>query len=97
LNADILSTAIAQIPGLSCQKPQGALYILVKLHGNALGGTNDVDFCKALYREQGLFLMPGSCFDAPGYVRLVIASPADVTREVAVRLRDFCMRGTERA
>lgn len=92
-----MSTAIAQIPGLSCQKPQGALYVLVKLDGDLLGSTNDVEFCKALYREQGLFLMPGWCFDAPGYVRLVIASPADVTREVAIRLRDFCMRSIGQA
>jgi len=92
VNADILFSAISNIKGLRCQKPQGALYMLVKLDPEYLAETDDIAFCKALQLEQNLFLLPGSCFDAPGYVRLVIASPADVMEEVAVRLADFCAK-----
>lgn len=47
-------------------------------------------FSKALYKDQAVFLMPGSQFDAPGYIRLVIASKEDVMREVMDRLEEFC-------
>lgn len=75
---------------MSCSTPQGSLYILVKLHPEVLGIADDVEFCKQLYVKQGLFLMPGSCFDAPGYLRLVIASPDNVMREVISRVGEFC-------
>lgn len=84
-----MEAGIPTIRGLSCSKPQGSLYMLVKLDPS-IHGTNDMAFCRELYAAQGVFLMPGTCFDAPGYVRVVIASPADIMRDVVERLREFC-------
>jgi len=31
---------------------------------------NDIDFCERLVQETGVLLVPGSCFDMPGYARI---------------------------
>ncbi|RXK37135.1 tyrosine aminotransferase [Tremella mesenterica] len=91
LNAHILTTAINTIPGLSCAAPSGALYMLVKIDSSRLH-MSDIDFCTSLYREEALFVLPGICFEAPGYFRAVLSTPADVMQDVALRLRAFCHR-----
>lgn len=90
-NADIVSAAVQAIAGLSCSTPTGALYMLVKIDPKVYA-LDDVEFCTRLYREEAVFVLPGMCFDAPGYFRVVLATPADVTREVGRRLVDFCSR-----
>lgn len=93
LNAEVISTAIDAIPGLSGVAPTGALYMLIKIDGAAYPTlADDVDFCAALYREEAVFVLPGCCFEAQGYFRVVLASPADVMREVVERLAAFCKR-----
>ena len=90
-NAAIVSAAVDAIPGLSCSTPAGALYMLVKIDP-AVYRIDDIEFCTRLYREEAVFVLPGMCFDAPGHFRVVLATPADVTREVGRRLMDFCSR-----
>jgi tyrosine aminotransferase len=85
--------AIKRIPGLSCTPPAGALYMLVRIDPDTFPTFHgDVDFCTALYREEAVFVLPGECFEASGYFRIVLASPADVMGEVGVRLAEFCNR-----
>ena len=84
---------MAAIPGLSCQRPSGALYTLIRIHLDVFPHLpNDVAFSTALYQEEAVLVLPGSCFDKPGYVRLVMASPAEVMKEVGERLEEFCAR-----
>lgn len=65
--------------------------MLVKIDYSAFPQLgDDVGFSTALYRDQAVFVLPGMCFDAPGYVRVVIASPAEIMEEVVERLREFC-------
>lgn len=88
-----MSTSVNRIHGISAIAPTGALYMLVKIHLDKFPEfTDDVDFCAALYREEGVFVLPGQCFEAVGYFRVVLASPAEVMREVDVRLGEFCER-----
>ncbi len=54
--------------------------------------ADDIVFSTALYREEAVFVLPGMCFEAEGYFRVVIASPEEVMRDVAGRLREFCER-----
>ena len=71
--------------------PTGALYMLVNIDLQSFPEfTDDVDFCAALYREQAVFVLPGQCFEAGGYFRVVLASPAIIMREVGVRMAEFC-------
>lgn len=59
--------------------------------------TDDIDFCAALYREEAVFVLPGQCFEAGGYFRVVLASPAEVMQEVGARLQEFCARHAMKA
>jgi tyrosine aminotransferase len=91
-NAEIVQAALSSIPGLSCSKPQGSLYLLVRIDLPSFPDfKNDIEFSTALYREQAIFVLPGVCFDAPGYLRFVIGSPVDVMEDVGGRLAEFCL------
>nr|XP_031862277.1 tyrosine aminotransferase [Kwoniella shandongensis]KAA5529349.1 tyrosine aminotransferase [Kwoniella shandongensis] len=92
-NAKIMYNAIQATPGISTNFPSGALYMLVRIDPKILPQlADDVAFATALYREEAVFALPGICFEAPGYVRLVLGAPADIMSEVAERLRAFCER-----
>ncbi len=85
--------AITSIPGLSCSVPSGALYMLVHIDPLSFPHiADDITFSTALHREEAVFVLPGMCFEAEGYFRVVIASPEEVMRDVAGRLRQFCER-----
>ncbi|KAK4687061.1 tyrosine aminotransferase, partial [Tremellales sp. Uapishka_1] len=93
LNSITVFEAVQSIPGLSTTMPQGALYMLVRI---ALAEfpdfKDDADFCAALYKEEAVFVLPGQCFSAKGYFRVVNGAPVEVMRDVMERLRDFCGR-----
>ena len=42
--------------------------------------------------RENVFALPGSCFQAPGFVRLVCCAPVDVMAEAVKRIRAFCER-----
>lgn len=46
--------------------PDGGVCGLLKLPNV----EDEIDFCDALLKSRGVLLVPGSCFDTPGYVRL---------------------------
>lgn len=74
-------------------RPQGTLYMLLKVDARAFGDLDDdVAFCAALLQEENLVLLPGQCFGVPGYVRLVLTPPQPMLAEGLRRLRDFCGR-----
>ena len=51
--------------GLACNKPEGAFYLFPSL----LDGIIDTEFADKLV-ESGVLVIPGSCFGAPGYIRI---------------------------
>ena len=53
--------------GLSYPKPEGAFYIYPEI---ASFGLSDEEFCTRLIQEVGVALVPGSCFEDKGHVRL---------------------------
>jgi aspartate aminotransferase len=78
---DLVLAAIGAIPGLTCFPPGGAFYAFVnctELLGSGgarqAGITDDAAFCRYLLDKWDLALIPGYCFDAPGYVRLSFAA-----------------------
>lgn len=91
-NANIVHRGVETIEGLYTNMPAGALYMLVRIQPGAFDLRDDVEFCTALYREEAVFVLPGICFNAPGYFRVVLGAPADIMRDVMGRLQDFCKR-----
>ncbi|WVQ81543.1 tyrosine aminotransferase [Cryptococcus sp. DSM 104549] len=93
MNATIMHSAINSSPGLRSTFPTGALYMLVGINiANFPKFIDDVAFATALYQEEAVFVLPGVCFNAPGYFRVVLGSPADVMDEVGRRIEAFCER-----
>ena len=73
---DLMLSRLAQIPGLRVNKPSGAFYLFVAvdaLFGRA-GLRDDVDVAAYLLDHARVAVVPGSAFDAPGYVRVSYAA-----------------------
>ena len=59
-NALYCAAEIAKIPGLSVNRPEGAMYIMVRLEKGAFPAfANDYDFAQALLLEEGVFVLAG--------------------------------------
>lgn len=87
----------SRVRGLSIPcEPQGAMYVLVKLSLDAFKTDDeqfdDVQFAKSLLAEESVLLLPGSCFRAPGYLRLVVTVPEDELQRAWDRIEAFCER-----
>jgi aspartate/methionine/tyrosine aminotransferase len=84
---DHLVEALSALPGVDVKAPLGAMYLFFSLPGAA----QSLALCKALVREVGLGLAPGSAFgqEGEGFVRWCYAcDPARLDAGVA-RLRQF--------
>ncbi len=53
--------------GLPVVEPAGAFYVFPRIEQT---GLSSEEFCERAIRDAGVALVPGSCFSAPGYVRL---------------------------
>jgi aspartate/methionine/tyrosine aminotransferase len=87
---DHLVQSLQSLPGVSVTSPPGAMYLFFSMPGS----THSLALCKALVREAGLGLAPGSAFgpEGEGYVRWCYA--CDIARIDAgvARLRNFLER-----
>ena len=88
---DLAYELINAIPGVSCVKPQAALYMFPRLDPKIYPIKNDQDFMTELLREERVLLVQGSGFNwpEPDHFRLVFIPHADELREAIVRLARF--------
>jgi aspartate/methionine/tyrosine aminotransferase len=84
---DYLVTALQRIPGVDVRAPSGSMYVFFKLPGT----DRSLDLCKALVRESGLGLAPGSAFgpEGEGFVRWCYACDTARLDAGVGRLRAF--------
>ena len=66
------------------------VHIDLQVFGQAF--ETDVEFSRALYVEEAIFVLPGRCFSARSHFRIVLASSGPTLKEVERRLRSFCER-----
>jgi len=78
---DAMVKQINDVPGLSCDTPNGAFYVFAdcrELLGNVTPGgkllTTDMDFAMYLMEEAGVAVVPGSGFLADGFIRISYAA-----------------------
>lgn len=84
---DHLVSALKQIPGVDVSAPPGSMYLFFKLPG----ASRSLELCKALVREVGLGLAPGSAFGAEGegFIRWCYACDTARLDAGVARLRKF--------
>ncbi|MFD0886374.1 DUF1702 family protein [Streptosporangium algeriense] len=84
---DLLVDGLNELPGLSCPKPDGALYVFCDVSGT--GFDTSADFTAWLLRQAGVAVTPGSAFGpgGEGYVRFAFSTSEDVLREALNRMR----------
>lgn len=88
---DLAYEMITKIDGLSCVKPQSALYLFPKIDTQKFNITSDEKFLLDFLREKHVLLVPGKGFNwaQPDHFRLVFLPYADELKEAIQRLGDF--------
>jgi len=84
---------LTQIPGLRVIVPQGAMYFLVEIEISKFGDIlDDEDFAQKLLTEELVFVLPGACFQAKNYFRVVTCAPQKMLSQACDRIMSFCER-----
>jgi len=79
------------IPGISCVKPEGALYCFPKIDAKRFGIRDDMQFVLDFLREKHILLVQGTGFNwkAPDHFRLVFLPAVEDLERAAAGLKDF--------
>ncbi len=94
---DLVMSLLAQAPGLSCTKPQGAFYVYPSCAG-LIGKTSpagkkmatDPDVVAALLEEEGVAVVPGAAFGLSPFFRISYATSEEMIEEAGRRIQRFC-------
>jgi len=94
---DLVLSMLAQAPGLTCIRPEGAFYVFPSIAGvigkkTSTGKVieNDEIFVTELLEETGVAAVHGSAFLTPGYFRISYATDTESLREACTRIQRFC-------
>lgn len=88
---DLAYELITAIPGVTCVKPQAALYMFPRLDPKMYPIADDQAFITELLREERVLLVQGSGFNwpQPDHFRLVFLPHEDELREAIARIARF--------
>jgi aspartate aminotransferase len=88
-----LINALREIPGISCNEPEGAFYAFPSVN-KCLGGDikTSGDFCLRLLSEEQTVVTDGAGFGAEGYIRMSYATSMEQLREGVKRIKRFVER-----
>jgi aspartate/methionine/tyrosine aminotransferase len=84
-NGKILDDWVQAEPAISYVKPKAGTTALLKYDVS----MPSEQFCIQLFKANGAFLTPGSCFDMEGWVRIGYACHAEVLKEGLARVSEF--------
>ncbi|HJQ25565.1 MAG TPA: pyridoxal phosphate-dependent aminotransferase [Blastocatellia bacterium] len=86
---DYLVPALNDIPGVSCDLPEGAFYVMPNIKG-LLGGRikSSSELARRLLEEKGVALTAGSAFGIEGYIRISYANSLEMIQEGVRRIRE---------
>jgi alanine-synthesizing transaminase len=93
---DLAHRMLNDIPGVSCVKPAGAIYLFPKIHLDRHRIENDEHFVLEFLRQEKILLVQGSAFhwDAPDHMRVVFLPRADDLSHAIARFGEFLERYT---
>lgn len=88
---DLAWQMLTDIPGVTCTKPQGAMYLFPRLDPKMYPIDNDQDFILELLLEEKVLLVQGSGFNwpTPDHFRVVFLPNVDDLQEAMGRIARF--------
>ena len=88
---DAAMTALAKIPGVSCVRPSGSLYVFPRLGPEVYPIKDDQQFVLDLLRDQHVLVVQGTGFNwpDPDHLRIVTLPRADDLTEAIGRIGAF--------
>lgn len=91
---DLCHQLLSDIPGVSCVKPQAALYAFPRLDPKVYEIHNDQQFVLEFLQEEKVLLVQGTGFNwpTPDHVRIVFLPNEDELREALGRFANFLAR-----
>ena len=89
--AEFITKALNDIPGISTVKPKAGFYIFPKIDTKKFNITNDEQFTFDLLRDKKILLIAGKGFNwhQPDHFRIVYLPRIEVLDEAMVKLKDF--------
>ena len=83
---DAVVRGLNELPGVSCQNPQGAFYVFPNIQGLEMTSAGAADW---MLEEAGVALLPGSAFGryGEGYLRLSYANSVENIQRALERLK----------
>ncbi len=88
---DLIYQKISDIPGLSCVKPKGALYIFPEMDLNMYNFKDDNDMAYRLLQEKHVLIVPGSGFNHfdNHHFRIVFLPNIEVLHKALLKIHEF--------
>jgi aspartate aminotransferase len=88
---EVVLARLTAIPGVRCVPASGAFYLFpnVEAAQRAKGLASDVELCERLLEAEGVALVPGAAFGAPGHVRISFAASLELLEEALRRMHRF--------
>ena len=83
-------SALREIPGITCNEPEGAFYAFPSVRG--LSGRRDENvrrFARRLLEEEQTVVTDGAGFGAEGYIRISYATSMEQLQEGVRRIKRF--------
>lgn len=84
-NAKILDDWVQEEPSIHYFKPQAGTTAILRYDFP----IPSEDFCRGLFKKNGAFLAPGSCFDLEGTVRIGYACDAEVLQQGLEKVSEY--------
>ncbi len=84
---DLIVAGLNAIPGITCQRPQGAFYAFPNITGT---GMKSSELANLILDKAGVALLPGSAFGeyGEGYLRLSYAASIPIIEKGLARIRE---------
>lgn len=88
---DLIHYRLTDIPGISCVKPKGALYVFPKIDLSKFDIESDEQFTLDLLTEQKILVVPGSGFNTfdKSHFRIVFLPNTDVLDQAVNGMTEF--------
>lgn len=83
---DLVCNSLKTISSLRVQEPAGAFYVFIDIRNIT---RDSVSWCESLLADQGVALVPGEAFSAPGFARLSFVTDEQTLTEALKRIQLF--------